>query len=215
MEHLLRGGLLPGAVSHGQRRGSLPQHAEHVHLPQLGHVKQDPLGLATGIDVGSKASAVRNLPREFRDGREARCDRRVANPVEFGLGRHARARTGDCHQVRDQFLRACRHPLVVGYAKPAAQHLIGGDDGVGRSVIQRSLGAYGHDLAAACSDHPKRRRDIESSSNRRTLRGDIPAQCWKPVSCCLDKPVSPYGRQQLGDEGFVLAQLSWCVGQHD
>jgi len=27
-------------------------------------------------------------------------------------------------------------------------------------------------LAAACSDHPKRRRDIESSSNRRPLRGD-------------------------------------------
>lgn len=27
-------------------------------------------------------------------------------------------------------------------------------------------------MAAACSDHPKRRRDIEPSSNRRPLRGD-------------------------------------------
>jgi hypothetical protein len=59
-------------MSHRKRHGGLPQHAEHVHLPQLGHVQQYTLGLATGIKVGGKASAVRNLPGEFRDGSETR-----------------------------------------------------------------------------------------------------------------------------------------------
>jgi hypothetical protein len=136
VKHLLGGGLLPGAVSHSQRRCRLPQHAEHVHLPQLGNVKEDALRLATGIDIGGKTSAVRNLAGEFCDGRKARRDRRVANPVELGLRRHARAGTSGGHQLRDEFLRACRHPLFVWYAKPAAQHLVGGHDGVGCSVIQ-------------------------------------------------------------------------------
>ena len=48
-------------MSHGQRCGSLSQHAEHVHLPQLGHVKQYPLGLAAGVDVGRLVPAIESL----------------------------------------------------------------------------------------------------------------------------------------------------------
>ena len=62
LEEPLRGGLITGAVSNCKRWGGFPQHAEHVHLPQLSHIKQYTPGLATGVDVGGKSSAIRDLP---------------------------------------------------------------------------------------------------------------------------------------------------------